>query len=115
MGSGTTGSVASSRSKESKTVGVGTDVGVGNGGLGVAVGMGVGGLMVTVGVGVGGLEQITAVLGLGLGLGLDTGANIGALGFMSPATAASGMERPILASNELAELPLFLAGELPLF
>ena len=66
--------------------------------------------MVTVEVGVGGLE-----LTFGLGLGLDTGANTGALAFMSPAIAASGTEWPTLASNELAELPLFLAGELPLF
>ena len=74
--------------------------------------MGVGGLVVTVEVGVGGLEL---TLGLGSGLGLDTGANTGALAFMSPAIAASGTEWPTLASNELAELPLFLAGELPLF
>ena len=75
--------------------------------------MGVEGLVVTVEVGVGvGLEL---TLGLGSGLGLDTGANTGALAFMSPAIAASGTEWPTLAPNELAELPLFLAGELPLF
>ena len=75
------------------------------------VGVGVGRLGMTVGVGVGGLEQTTAVLKLES----YVGAKSVALGFMSPATECTGTERLSLASNELAELPLFSAGELPLF